>query len=79
MKKFKQYKFKKIYLEDEIFQMKNCEIRVGYFNINGLLEGNHAEYLNSDHNLKNLDILVIAETKLNKNYDDEIITRTLNK
>ena len=61
------------------FSKWNCEIRVGYFNINGLLEGNHAEYHNSDHNLKNLDILVIAETKLNKNYDDEIITRTLNK
>ena len=29
-----------------------------------MIEGNHAEYLNQDHNLKNLDLLVLAETKL---------------
>ena len=79
MKKFKQYQFKKIYLDEEIFKMKNSEIKVGYLNINGLLDGNHAEYINSDHNLKNLDILVIAETKLSKDYEDELITNTLQK
>ena len=29
-----------------------------------IIEGNHASYINSDHNLRNLDFLVLAETKL---------------
>ena len=31
------------------------------------MDGNHAHYLNADHNLKNLDFLVLAETKLESN------------
>ena len=62
MRKFKPYLFKKIYINEKIFESK--EIKVGYLNINGLCEGNHALYLNSDHNLGHLDILVLAETKL---------------
>ena len=42
----------------------SSEIKIGYLNINGLIEGEHAEYLNQDHNLKCLDLLVVAETKL---------------
>ena len=58
------YQFKKIYLDDEIFEDSSNEIKVGYLNINGLLEGNHLSYLDSDKNLTNLQILVLAETKL---------------
>ena len=62
MRKFKPYLFKKIYLHEKIFEGE--DIKVGYLNINGLKDGNHALYLNNDHNLKNLHILVLAETKL---------------
>ena len=62
MRKFRPYLFKKIYLHEKIFESE--DIKVGYLNINGVKDGNHALYLNSDHNLKNLDILVLAETKL---------------
>ena len=30
------------------------------------MDGNHAEYLNMDYNLGNLDLLVLAETKLDQ-------------
>ena len=50
------------------------ELKAGYLNINGLLDGQHADYLNQDHNLKCLDLLVLSETKLTKS----IQTSTLN-
>ena len=78
MRKFRQYKFKKIYLDEKIFEAENDEIKIGYLNINGLLEAGHAEYLNSDKNLLNLDILALAETKLENRSRTDSINKTLN-
>ena len=64
MRKFRPYLFRKVYLDEQIFKADDKEIKVGYLNINGLSDGFHSEYLNGDHNLKNLDILVLSETKL---------------
>ena len=66
MIKHRGYEFKKIYLDQKIFYLKDQEIKIGYLNINGLLDGNHDIYLNADINLNNLDVLVLAETKLGK-------------
>ena len=77
MKKFRQYKFKKIYLDDKIFKIDNSEVKAGYLNINGLVEGNHSEYLNNDHNLRNLDFLVLAETKLDEQCETQSLRDTL--
>ena len=66
MRKFRQYRFKKIYLDEKVFKIDNREIKTGYLNINGLDGGYHAEYLDADHNLLNLDVLVLAETKLDQ-------------
>ena len=68
MRKFQPYLFKKVYLDEEVFENNGDELKIGYLNINGLRDGNHAKYLNSDHNLLNLDVLVLSETKLNQ-YD----------
>jgi hypothetical protein len=68
MRKFRKYSLKKVYLDEKIFDQDNCVMKIGYLNINGLGIGIHAHYLNSDHNLKNLDILVIAETKLDSSF-----------
>ena len=68
MRKFRSYNFKKIYLDERIFESNESEIKAGYLNINGLTDGSHGSYLNSDHNLKYLDILVLAETKLDKSW-----------
>ena len=74
MRKFRPYLMKKIYLDEQIFETNDLEIKVGYLNINGLTDGNHSNYLNADHNLRNLDLLVLAETKLGKaNVSEKII------
>ena len=64
MIKFRSYEFKKIYLDQKVFDKDESEIKLGYLNINGLMEGNHCQYFNNDKNLMNLDVIVLAETKL---------------
>ena len=77
MKKFSPYQFKKIYLDDQIFKHRDLELKIGYLNINGLVDGNHIEYLNADHNLRNLDFMVIAETKLDVHCKTSSLTNIL--
>ena len=78
MKKYKQYKFKKIYLEDEIFTNSNSEVKIGYLNINDLTADFHAEYINADKNLVNVDILVLADTRLNSECNEVGLMEKLN-
>ena len=77
MIKFRSYQFKKVYLDEQIFQEPGSEIKVGYLNINGLLDGNHDHYLNADKNLISLDFIVLAETKLSKEAATNDIAGTL--
>ena len=70
---------KKIYLDERIYENPDNEIKVGYLNMNGLLAGNHGSYLNSDHNLKCLDILVLAETKLDKSCTTDEVSEVLSE
>ena len=67
----------KIFNDDEIFESQGQEIKIGYLNINGILETGHSEYLNNDKNLLKLDILAIAETKLTKNVNDSQLEELL--
>ena len=78
MIKYRSYEFKKIYLDQKIFEVDDSEIKVGYLNINGLLDGNHDHYFNADRNLNDLDIIVLAETKLNSECKDHNIATSLN-
>ena len=74
MRKFQNYIFKKVYLSDTIFQNSDQELKIGYINIRNLTAKLHAEYINADKNLLNLDILVIAETwltEMDNEYDVE--------
>ena len=77
MIKHKPYDFKKIYLDQKIFKIENHEIKLGYLNINGLLEGNHDHYFNCDKNLSDLDIIVLAETKLGQQFSNESLQTKL--
>ena len=77
MKKFSPYQFKKIYLDDPIFKHRDLELKIEYLNINGLVDGNYIEYLNADHNLRNLDFMVIAETKLDVHCKTSSLTNIL--
>ena len=72
MKLFRNYVPFKVYLNQKIFKKKE-EVKIGYLNINGLMEANHGSYLDQDKNLLNLDILVLAETKLKNQADEDIM------
>ena len=71
-----RYQFKKVYLDEEIFESKD-EIKIGYLNIQGLNKGKSLEFVNSDNNLKELDYLVIAETWLNDSISDQYLADQL--
>ena len=77
MRMVRQYEMKKIYSDTEVFTRE--DIKVGYLNINGLLDGFHAEYLNGDYNLLDLHILALSETHLTRNDSDETIADVLSK
>ena len=68
---------KKIYLDEEIFIEVDNEVKVGYLNINGVGSESHSYHLNNDHNLKNLDILVLSETKIQQNHADSKLKKDL--
>ena len=78
MRKFKPYIKKKIYLDEEVFNDPASEIKIGYLNINGVESESHTHYLNHDHNMKNLNILVLSETKIKKEYSDNQLKKDLN-
>ena len=77
MRVTKPYKFFKIFNDDEVFKTARNELKDGYFNINGVLDGNHNEYLNNDKNLLHLDVLVLAETKLTRETDSDMLATEL--
>ena len=71
-----RYSMKKVYITEQIFENVD-DIKIGYLNINSLLNGHHAEYINVDHNLGGLDVLTIAETHLTSNISTEHIENVL--
>ena len=70
------YNLFKVYLDQDIYLKHGEEVKIGYLNINGVMDANHGSYLNNDKNLLNLDMLVLAETKL-KHQTDEILEELL--
>ena len=77
MRQLRPYIFKKIYLSEQIFRKTEEEIKLGYFNIRGFLESNHARYLDHDWNLLNLDFLVVAETWLIPSVPNNVVKEKL--
>ena len=77
MRKFKPYSFKKVYINDTIYEDDSDQFKVGYLNISGLMQSNHAEYLDSDINLLKLDYLVVSETWLSTEDKNEAVIRKL--
>ena len=43
------------------------------------MDGRHAQYINADHNLMNLDVLVLAETKLDSSISEEDVMKHLER
>ena len=63
MEVFAPYSFKKVYLDNVIFETPE-EVKIGYININSLYQGSSDILLNGDKNLLKLDILCVADTRL---------------
>ena len=78
MRKTRSYQFKKIYNDDPIFEADG-EVKIGYININGILDAEHNVYMNNDKNLLNLDLIVVAETKLTKTTSNDELAEQLSE
>ena len=50
MRETRPYKFKKLFNNDPVFNKNEKEVKIGYLNINGVLDADHYEYLNKDKN-----------------------------
>ena len=73
------YTFKKVQLSDAIFKEPDDEIKIGYVNINALYTGMSDVFLNNDENLLHLDLLAVADTRLEeKDSTDELKERLSN-
>ena len=77
MRKFKPYTFKKVYVADSIYEDDSDQLKLGYFNISGFMQSNHAEYLDNDINLLKLDYLVVSETWLNVEFSNAVVINKL--
>ena len=76
MRTLRALKYRKVYLSEQIY-VDNAEMKVGYLNIRGLCEGYHAEYLNGDRNLQNLDLIALAETHLQNSTSNQTLVKLL--
>ena len=78
MKLTKPYQFKKFLLDKQIFEIEGKEIKIGYININNLHDAMSAKFINEDENLLNLDLLLIADTRLTSQDSEESVMDQLN-
>ena len=76
MRTVRPYQMKKVYLYESVFESGE-EVKIGYLNINSLIDGYHAEYLNGDYNLNELDLLAISETHLTRDVSSVMIEQIL--
>ena len=77
MKVFRPYVFKKIYLKEKIFIDSGRSLKIGYLNINNIFKHLTFEMLNEDDNLLNLDILIVSDTRSQKETTTENIASFL--
>ena len=79
MRKDRPYQFSKFQLDDKVFKLDNSDFRVAYLNINALFVGMHDEIVNTDHNLQQLNLLCLSDTRLdNSEINDNIESRMTN-
>ena len=72
------YTFKKFYLDVNMFEKPDNEVKVGYVNINCLYHSRSDIFLNNDDNLLCLDYLAVADTRLTKNHSNADLKENLN-
>ena len=70
------YNFAKIHNDDSVFEHDN-ERKIGHIHINGKKDADHHLYLKNDKNLRNLDLILIVETKLTKQTNNSELAKKL--
>ena len=76
MKLYSPYIFKKVYLPEKIYKSED-ELKIGYINIDNLLTSKSDIFLNEDPNLLHLDLLAVADTRLDKENNMEYLRERL--
>ena len=77
MKIYKNYNFLKILNTESIFESNEDEVKLGYININDIFSARSIDFLNKDTNLLGLDFLVVADTRLQEETDNECLDHKL--
>ena len=77
MKLFKSYNFKKTYNHESIFSCNEEEIKLGYINIDNIFSAKSIDFLNEDPNLLSVDFLVVTDTRLQEDTDENIVKQKL--
>ena len=77
MKIYKNYNFLKILNTESIFESNEDEVKLGYININDIFSARSIDFLNKDTNLLGLDFLVVADTRLQEETDNECLVHKL--
>ena len=77
---FSSYNFKKIYLDESIFDGEsesNRELKIGYINTNDLSTSSSNLFINTNANLLHLDLLCVTDTRLTESVSNEDLETTL--
>ena len=77
MMTFSPHQFKQVYLDQELFTNPGEELKIGYINTNGLYNSESWSMINNDFNLLQLDILLIADTRLSHYVGDLLLEDNL--
>merc|ERR1712030_11791 len=67
----------KILNTETIFETNEDEVKLGYININDIFSARSIDFLNKDTNLLGLDFLVVADTRLQEETDNESLGHKL--
>ena len=71
------YVFSKTYMDEKIFKIDASDLKISYLNVNSLFDGLHAECVNADHHLQNVDLICLSDTRLQDSTTNEEIERKM--
>ena len=79
MEEEKPYVFFKEYLDKKVFKIDKDDLKFAYLNTNCLFDALHAECVNADHHLQNVDLICLSDTRLQESTtNEEIESRMFN-
>ena len=71
------YVYKKTFLDESVFDLDKNDMKIGYLNVNSLLEALHDECINFNYNMRNLDLLCLSDTRLTASVNNDEALKNL--